>query len=145
MEDFFLGPGKTVLENDEVLTEVLIPIVPPHTGSVYLKHSLRPMDVAIASASVTIQFDGKMCRDVKIALGAVGRTPFRARKAEDALKGYRIGQNGNHSELIEEVASIATKESLPITDLRAQISYRRTAVGMLVQQGLEEAIAQANA
>jgi aerobic carbon-monoxide dehydrogenase medium subunit len=143
MDQFFLGPGKTVLHSDEVITEVLVPDAPPHTGSVYLKHSLRPMDVAIASAAVTLQLDGTTCRDVKIALGAVGPTPFRTRKAEDALKGYRLNGNGSHGELIEEVAGIATKESLPIDDLRAQINYRRTVVGMLVQQGLEEAITQA--
>jgi carbon-monoxide dehydrogenase medium subunit len=143
LDDLFVGPGKTVLRDEEVITEVLVPNPASHTGGIYIKHSLREMDVAVASAAVVVHLEGEVCRDAKIALGAVAPTPFRAKKAEGALKNRKLGENGFNHELLEEIAQIATGEALPIDDLRAYISYRRTIVGMMVRQGLEEAITQA--
>lgn len=137
IEEFFVGPGQTSLRRDEVLTEVYVPDLPAGAQCVYLKHSLRRMDVAIASASVFIRLDGDTCVEAKIALGAVGPTPFRAQKAEQALKGQRLVGEAADSRLLDEVARIASQESFPIDDLRAFASYRRKLIAMLVGEGLE--------
>ena len=143
IEELFVSPGKTALRSDEILTEVLVPNRPSQFAGIYLKHSLREMDVAIVSAAVAVRLDGEVCRDIKIALGAVAPTPFRARKAEAVLQGERLGGNGKLGELLDEVARVASSESVPINDLRAYTDYRRKVVEMLVRQGLEEAISQA--
>ena len=143
MDEFFLAPGKTSLHRDEMLTEVLVPNLPPHAAGIYLKHSLRGMDVAIVSAAVVVHLNGEVCQDIKIALGSVAPTPFRARKAEAILKGHRLGRGEDDSELFEEIARVASGESVPIDDLRAYTSYRRKVAGILTRQALEEAIAQA--
>lgn len=143
IEEFFVGPGKSVLRDDEMLTDVLVPPVPAGAAGIYLKHSLRPMEVAIASVAVVVRLDGEICRDIRIALGAVAPTPLRARKAEAALQGKSLDGRCNDGELFEEVARIAAGESLPINDLRASTLYRRKVVEMLVRQALEETIAKA--
>ena len=143
VDEFFLGPGKTSLHGNEMLTEVLVPDLSSHTAGVYLKHSLRGMDVAIVSAAVFVHLDGETCRDIKIALGAVAPTPFRARKSEAILKGRTLRGGGRDSELFDEAARVASSESVPINDLRAYIVYRRKVAEMLVRQALEEAIAEA--
>ena len=143
MDEFFLGPGKTSLRGNEMLTEVLVPNLPAHAAGVYLKHSLRGMDVAIVSAAVFVQMDGETCRDIKIALGAVAPPPFRARKSEAMVKGRTLRGGGRDSELFDEAAQVASSESVPINDLRAYIVYRRKVAEMLVRQALEEAIAEA--
>ena len=142
LEEFFVGPGKSALEPDEIITEIHVPNPPPRAQLVYLKHSLRKMDVAMAAAAVFVLLDGDMCRDVRIALGAVAPTPFRARKAEQALIGERLSADAKESELLEKVAQVASGESLPIDDIRSYASYRRKVVGMLVLHGLEHVIAQ---
>lgn len=143
MNEFFVGPGKTVLGRGEWITEVLVPDSPVRAQAIYLKHSLRMMDVSMAGAAAFVLLDGELCREVRIALGAVAPTPIRAAMAEAALRGKRLGGNSNDRELLEEVGRIAAGESRPIDDLRGFASYRRRVVGMLVRQALEQAIARA--
>jgi CO/xanthine dehydrogenase FAD-binding subunit len=143
MDKFFLGPGKTSLRGNEMLTEIVVPNLPPHAAGIYLKHSLRGMDVAIVSAAVVIHLDGEVCRDAKIALGAVAPTPFRARKAEALLNGRTLRGSDDDNELFDEVARVAAGESVPIDDLRAYTTYRKKVAENLSRQGLEQAIALA--
>src|SRR3990172_3520336 len=110
---------------------------------VYLKHSLRRMDVAMAAAAVLVLLDGDFCRDVRIALGAVAPTVFRARGAEQALIGKRLTGDSRESELLEEVVQVAVGEARPIDDIRGYASYRRKVIAMLVRHGLEHVIAKA--
>ena len=120
-----------------------MPNLPPHAAGIYLKHSLRRMDVAIASVAAVVRFNGDVCEDAKIALGAVGPTPFRALKAEAALKQQKLMRDASEREVVREVARIASDESLPIDDFRSYADDRRTVVGTLVAQALEQAIARA--
>jgi len=138
LEKFFVGPGQTALKNDEILTELQFPNLPVYTGGVYLKHSTRRIDVAIVGVAVVIALDGKMCQDIKIALGAVGPIPFRAKKAEDVLRGQELNE-----ELLERVAQAASDESFPIDDIRGDTDYRKSMVEILVKEEIKQAIAQA--
>jgi len=141
IEEFFISPGKTALRQDELLTEVQVPNLPSGAQGIYLKHSLRKMDVAIASAALLIVFDGDVCAEARIALGAVGPVPFRAKKAEQTLNGRKLAGGPGEIELLEEVARVAAEESFPIDDFRALAAFRRHVIGMLVRQGLERATA----
>jgi carbon-monoxide dehydrogenase medium subunit len=145
VEEFFVSPGKTTLRQDELLTEVHVPKLPAGAAGIYLKHSLRKMDVAIASAAVLIVLDGDVCRDIRIALGAVGPIPFRAKKAEEIIRGERLSGERVETELLDEVARAASDESFPIDDFRAYAAYRRKLVRMLVGKGLERVIARTRA
>jgi len=145
LERFFEAPGKTVLDRGELITEVRVPEIAGPSASVYLKHSLRRMDVSMVAAAVVVALDGDLCRDLRIALGAVGPIPFRAREAEALVKGQRLSANVNESELLDEAAQIAAQQSSPIDDLRGYAKYRRGVVRMLVKQGLALAISRARA
>lgn len=141
--EFFAGPGRTALRADELLVEVRVPNPPAGAQSIYFKHSLRKMDVAIAGAAVLLRLDGDWCQDLRIALGAVGPTPFRARKAEQALIGQRLGSGSDEGALLDEIARLASDESVPIDDFRGYAQYRKKLISMLVGKGLERMIAQA--
>ena len=143
LDGFFVGPGKSALESDEVITDIHVPNPPVRAQCAYLKHSLRRMDVAMAAAAVFVLLDGDICRDVRIALGAVAPTVFRASMAEQALIGKRLTGDSSESELLEAVAQVAVGESRPIDDIRGYASYRRKVVAMLVRHGLEHVIARA--
>ena len=135
LEDFFLGPGKTVLENGEVLAEIIIPDQPT-TGSNYIKFGLRRAGaLAVVGVASSVTLRDAVCEDVRIVLGAVAPRPIRARQAENILRSKKISQD-----LINEAGKIAATESKPINDIRGSIEYRRNLVDVLTRRSLKAAI-----
>src|SRR3989338_5121255 len=135
LEDFFLGPGKTVLEKGEILAEIIIPDQPT-TGSNYIKFGLRRAGaLAVAGVASSVTVSDSTCRDVRVVLGAVAPTPMRALEAENVLRGKKISQG-----LIEEAGKVAATESKPISDTRGSIEYRRNLVIVLTRRSLKAAI-----
>ena len=137
LDDFFTGPGNTVLQGGELLIEIQVPPVSPNTKGVYLKHSVRStIDLAIVgvAAIVTLESAGGVCRDIKIVLGAVAPTPMRARKAEGILKGKKIDEA-----LVNQAAKVASDEARPISDVRASAEYRKEMVEVLTRRAIREA------
>ncbi len=140
MEDFCLDYFETALEPGELLTEIVIPAVPPHTGTAYTKFNVIESDLATVGVAVSITLgsgDG-VCKDVRIALGAAAPTPMRAKKAEAVLKGKKITDN-----LLVEAGEIASTEAEPISDIYASEEYRRELVKVLVKRMGKEALARA--
>jgi CO/xanthine dehydrogenase FAD-binding subunit len=135
VEDFFAGPGVTVLGPDEVVAELLIPEPPAGAGGAYQKHSLRRMDVAMVGVAALIVPDGQACGDVRIALSAVAPTPIRVRRAESVLRGQVPTEA-----LLEAAAREAAGESRPITDIRGSAESRKQIVETLTGQVLRQAL-----
>ncbi len=122
LEEFFTGPGSTLLKTDEILTEIQIPAPPAHTAGIYIKYSSRGgEDLALVGVAVliTINPSDGTCADAKVVLGAVAPTPVRVRRAEEFLKGKRIDK-----ELAVKAALIAAEEACPIDDVRCTADYR---------------------
>ena len=141
LEDFFVNAGETVLNPEELLVEIQVPMPPLNTKGVYFKHGKRwgTFDLAMVNvaAVLTLEADGQTCRDVKIVLGAVAPTPMRAKKAEGILNGKKI-----ESSLIEKAAQAASEEAKPITDIRASAAYRAGMVKVFTRRALEQIIAK---
>jgi len=138
LEEFFTGPGRTVLQRGEILAEVHVPPMPRDTKSVYLKHTSRgAADLAIVGVAVSVTWDRGCCRNVRIALGAVAPMPIRARNAERVLEGNEI-----NDALIEQAAEAAAAESRPITDVRASADYRREMVKVFTQWAIGRVVGQ---
>lgn len=139
LEDFFTGPETTVIKPDELLTEIQIPPLPPHTSGVYLKYSTRGgQDIALVGVAtvITLDLEGRICDDAKIALGAVAPTPMRAYQAEEKLKGREINK-----ELIREAAQVASNEARPrATSFRGSPWYKRQIVEVLVKRSISQAL-----
>jgi carbon-monoxide dehydrogenase medium subunit len=137
IEEFFLGPGETVLQSDEFLAEIQVPDPPPNSTSVYIKHGKRLSDIAIVGVALYLRMEGTICSEGKIALASVAPTPLRTRKAEALMIGKEINE-----ELIEAVCRTATEESRPIDDMRGTAAYRREKLGPLVQEAMKRALEQ---
>ena len=139
LEDFFTGPGSTVLKTGDLLVEIQVPPPSPQTKGVYLKHGIRgAIDLAIVGVAVILTMDAKseVCQDINIVLGAVAPTPMRARNAEEMIRGKRIDEA-----LISKSAQAASEESRPISDVRASAQYRKEMVAVFTRRALREAIA----
>ncbi|MFC2030617.1 FAD binding domain-containing protein [Chloroflexota bacterium] len=138
---FFTGPGQTVLAQDELAVEVLVPNPPPHTGKVYVKHGRRKaMELASVGVAVALTLEGDICKRIRVVLGAVAPTPIRVPAAEEILRDTVIEENA-----IEAAARTAAEASHPISDVRSSASYRREMVQVLTGRALREALARARA
>jgi carbon-monoxide dehydrogenase medium subunit len=135
LEQFFKGPGQTVLTPGEILTAIQVPTPPPHSGAAYQQVSARGrVDICAASVGAAVVFEGENCKDIRIFLGAVGPTPLRALLTEDLVRGKAWAP-----ELIAQAGEQAAGEARPITDMRASADYRRQMVGVLTRRALLEA------
>jgi carbon-monoxide dehydrogenase medium subunit len=110
----------TSLAHDEVITEVLLPPIEPGTREAYLKFLPRTADdYATVSVAATMRLadDGTIAH-ARIVLGAVGPTPIRARRVEDAIRGQPTRRIG------DAIAMIADDVD-PVDDLRGSAVYKR--------------------
>jgi NADPH-dependent glutamate synthase beta subunit-like oxidoreductase len=101
----------TVLDPDELITEIRIPKLPEGTRQNYLKFTLRkPVDFAIVSVASVITMKDGLCEEARIALGAVAPVPLRAFAAEEVLKGRAINES-----LAAEAAEAALADAEPLS------------------------------
>jgi len=135
VEDFFLGPGKSVLGKAEILTEVHIPYQREHTGMSFVRLSRASMDIAkISIAALLVLDESKKVSAARIALGSVAPTPVMAHEAEKLLIG-----NSFSKEIVSRVAEKAADEIRPITDIRGTAEYRKQVANVIARDALESA------
>lgn len=133
MDQFFTGPRVTILDPDEIVIDVRVPGRTLPGKETYIKLAPRhSMDLAVVGVAAMGATNDGICREIKIALGAVAPTPLRALKSEEHLKGNKITP-----EAIEETARIAGTECTPIDDHRASAEYRRDMVYVLTRRALK--------
>jgi hypothetical protein len=112
--------ASTVLDPDEVITELQIPRPPEGARQCYLKFTLRkPIDFAVVSVAAVITAPDGECRDARIVLGAVAPAPMRAIAAEEALCGKRLS-DGAAAEAAE--AALAGAEPLSMNGYKVEIA-----------------------
>lgn len=97
ISEFYLLPGETphlefAIGRGEIVTGISVPKTVAGRNSTYLKvRDRESYAFALASAAVALAMDGDHVRQAHIALGGVATRPWRAREAEDFLKGRSIG------------------------------------------------------
>jgi len=141
IEEFFVGPRKTVLEPHELLADIWIPKKNLGKPSCFHKFGLRKgQALALVNGAAALRLEGGRIVAPRIALGAVAPTPIRALKAEALLTGQEPTK-----ELIDEAAHTAVSESKPIDDFRASANYRRQLIRTLTQRALTRSVEIASA
>jgi carbon-monoxide dehydrogenase medium subunit len=141
VDDLFVGPGKTVLSDTDVISSFHIPSPPARTGSVYQRHTPRKiMDIAAVGVGVRLTLDGDRIGDARICLGAVAPTPVRATEAEQAL----ASQSPN-DETFAHAAALAKAAASPISDARGSAEFRSYLVETMTKRCLEIALDRARA
>lgn len=132
LKSFFLGPGQTLMEHGEILSEFFIPPLLPRTSGAYIKHTRREaMELPILGVGVVLSLaeDLKTCLKVRLGLGVAAPTPIRAYLAEEYLTGKEVNEK-----TLAETARIAAKETKMRDSIRGQAWYRREMVGVLVNR-----------
>ena len=137
MAEFHRGPYETACEQDELLTEVRLPIR-AGAGSAYEKVERRVGDWAVgaAGAQVVLTRDGAV-DEIGLGLTALG-LEGTATSAEEVLRGQRPTE-----ELITQAARRAAAESAPNEDQRGPVDYKRHLADELTRRVLRRALARA--
>jgi aerobic carbon-monoxide dehydrogenase medium subunit len=141
IENLFVDFYTTSLAEDEILTQVVIPPLPPRSGIDYIRFSSSSVvDKPSAGVAVrlTLESSSETVQAARIVLGCVGATPVRARKAEALITGKKLT-----SELAKEAGAIASQECSPTSDLRGSEEYKRAIVRTLVRRAAGKAYERA--
>ncbi|PJF49091.1 MAG: hypothetical protein D6709_10785 [Chloroflexi bacterium] len=140
LANFYTDVRRTVMQPDEMLTDIAFRALQPNQRGAFLKLGLRQAQaIAVVNCAVvlTLSDDGRM-DDARIALGAVAPTIIRAPEAERWLVGRMPDE-----EALRSAAELAAQAARPIDDIRSSAEYRRDAVAVLVRRALSTALAAA--
>ncbi len=132
-DDFFIGVKQTSRREAELVTAVVLPEDLPDRQEFAKIGQRSAMVISIASACVFRWQDGR----TRVALGSVGPTPIRARRAEEMIS----SEPNPGSAALDHFARLVSEEVAPITDHRGTRSYRRHASGVLARRLLERCLA----
>lgn len=134
LEEFFVGPFEVALDEDEILTEIQVPLLPAHTAAAYLKfgHLERP-SVGVA---VTVTAIPEGVEEVRLAIGCVGPTPQRLRQAESLLSGKELVEV---RAALNAAGELAGRAANAVTDLHGSAEYKEYLVGVLLRRAFEQA------
>ena len=140
IDDFFQGPFTTVLEPNEIITDVRVPDPGPRSSGTYLKLERKVGDYATAAVAVQLSFSNGTVSQAGIALTGVGGSNIRAGAAEDVLRGAEPT-----AEAIGEAARLAAEAAEPQSDIRGTAEYKRNVVRVFTERGLRTAADAARA
>jgi xanthine dehydrogenase small subunit len=123
MQRFFAGYRQTVLESDELIVAVRVPLQRPQHAR-FFKVSKRVLDdiSAVAAAFAVDVEDGVITR-ARLAYGGVAPTPARAIDVEQALMGAPFDRH-----LVDLARAPLERSFSPISDVRASAAYRQAMV-----------------
>ena len=128
IEDLFVDYRKTILNPNDILTSIIIPL--PSLDKKYYawKVSKRhDQDISTVSLASLIEINEKnIIQSCKIAFGGLAATTIRVKEIENAL----IGKSPVSSQ--NDVVNITKKTIKPLSDLRGSADYRiNLAIGLL--------------
>jgi CO/xanthine dehydrogenase FAD-binding subunit len=137
--DFFVGALTVDLARDDIVTEIVLPKLPPKTGWGFEEVARRSGDFALAAAAATLTLSAGVISQARIALTGVGATPVRAAEAEALLVGQALEPG-----LINRIIDAVRAAIEPDTDLHASSDYRRHLAGVLAGRAVSAAWRRAN-
>jgi 4-hydroxybenzoyl-CoA reductase subunit beta len=135
---FFSGSGikPNIIEFNEILTEVRLPPLPENSGLSYQKLRLRDtIDFPLLGVAVFLQLDpkDKICRDIRLVLGAIGPAPMVVTEAQERMRGRRLT-----ARLIDEISTVAQKMAHPVDNTASSPRYRKMMLRILIKKAFDE-------
>jgi CO/xanthine dehydrogenase FAD-binding subunit len=140
LDEFFTAPGKTVKQDNELLTAVIFEKPADAFVAHFRKSGPRPaLEISAVSIGIGGKFENGSFNEVRVAMGAVAPTPLRARSVEATLEGSPLD-----AEHVEAAVESARKDAAPINDVRASAWYRDHLVRVFTQEVLNRVLESRN-
>lgn len=132
LEDFYLGVRKSILQPNEMVTDIYFPALDASQKGEFIKFALRRTQaISLVNVSVICEIENETIQNVNITLGAVAPVIIHAKEAEQFLIGKKLSED-----VIIEASLIAQKATKPISDVRGSAAYRKTMVKVLTKRAL---------
>ncbi len=134
VESVFVGPRKTSLAPDDILTAIYVPMPPLRFGAAFSRFAQRRANacaIAGVAASMRLAEDGTIA-DARMALSAVAPTPILVSGIAELLTGQPAGDDA-----FTKAASVAAEAAVPISDVRGTAGFRAQIVSVLARRALE--------
>ncbi len=149
IDDFLQGIFTTDLGEDELLTEITLPEMPP--GQAYEKFEQPASHLPLAGVCAVVETEGGIITAARIAVTGVAGRPFRARAAEQALTGVRLGDSDSMAAGAEQLnpapLAAAAKQVAdgvdPLADQHAGGPFRLHLAEILTRRAVSRALARA--
>jgi carbon-monoxide dehydrogenase medium subunit len=129
---------ETSLGPDELVTDVLVPIPPPGTRSLYLKYITRSSEdrpCVGTTALLRVGDDGRIT-DLRVGVGAVAGRILRLPESEATARGERPSED-----LFAAIGQQYAEAAEPVADVRGSASYRKQMIAVFVRRALRAALA----
>lgn len=134
-DEFFLDLMTTVINSDEILTEVRVPVLSGRCGTAYLKAPQKASGFAMVGVAVWLKLNRKkLCEDVGIGVTGLNSKPFRARGVEDRLRG-----NPLKPDLIQNASEEVARGVDPLEDIHASAEFRAHLAQLYTARAVQEA------
>ena len=135
---FFTGPGKTLMRDDEILVSIECDALPGYGGSFQKVGHRRSLVISVAcvAALVSLDVSRRHFDDVRLAIGGVGPIPQRLADMEALLRGAPVD-----AQTIDQAASM----SMHLVQSRTRQTYRREVLRGFIARALIEAAREAGA
>ena len=157
VEELPLGPYETCLQEDEILTQILVPALPTGMEAAYFKfgYHQRPtlglgVAVRLDQGSVGARAGTDAARravveEARIAVGSVGPKPVRIREAEHLLQGKSVEEilhsdDGASSTTLDTAGNLAVEAVSPLTDLHGSAEYKEHLTRLFLRKAFVAAI-----
>ena len=134
-DEFFLDYLETSLEEDEILSAVLVPVEPADARGRHLKFSRTHGDYATISVSLVLVVDGDACSYARVAVGSAGPAPIHLDEVDKLLAGSALTP-----EVIRRAGQKLMEAADPVDDVRGSAEYRRMIIPGLLQRAVDEAL-----
>ncbi len=133
LADFYPGFRRTVLEPDELVVGVRVPIGAPGRRGLFAKLGLRRAQaISVVHLAAVLDFDGEVVRAARLAIGSVAPTVVLVPSVAAVLLGRPLDDAA-----IAAAANAARESITPIADLRATAEYRRDVTATMVGRVLD--------
>jgi carbon-monoxide dehydrogenase medium subunit len=140
LRDFYTGVRRTVMQPDELLTEIAFQPMKANERGMFIKLALRRAQaISVVNVAVVLEFEnveGKVTaspvKQARITMGAVAPTIIHAPEAESFLSGKTLNE-----EVIAEAGCLVASAAKPIDDVRSTAEYRRAMIDLTTRRALK--------
>ncbi len=140
LSELWTGPGQTSAKPDELCVSIVIPQAPLKSGSAYVRLEYRrAMEIAVVGAAAWVELaeDGTIASG-RVAMTSVAPTIAELVGASEAMAGLAP------ADAAIVIASMASDQAVPISDLRGSDRYRRHTIGVMAARALDAAARRAS-
>ena len=131
--DYFTGLWETALGENEILTEVRIPVDSANANSCYLKFPQPASRYPYVGCAVAMDKSGGNCSEVRVGFSGVAETAFRDSGVEDAIKGQAL-----KDETIAAASAKAAEGRTVLSDYFVSEEYRRAMAQVYAKRALTQ-------